>query len=120
MKTRKEMKEEFKQMKYKIGVFQIRNKRNGKVFIGSSLDLTAIWYAQKLQLDVGMHESSGLQEDWRKYGPENFVYEIIEEIKQDEEKPAQTEKELKVLEALILEEKQPYEEKGYNRRKTKM
>ena len=75
MKTRRELKEEYKAMKFAMGVFQIRNKMNGKIFIGSSLDLKAIWYAQKLQLDMGIHPNSGLQDDWKVFGPENFSYE---------------------------------------------
>jgi len=75
MKTRKELKEEFKQIKYKMGVFQIRNTVTGKIYIGSSLDLKAIWHAQKLQLDMGMHQNSDLQKDWKEYGPESFIYE---------------------------------------------
>jgi len=55
-------------MKFKMGVFQIKNNCNGKIFIGSSLDLTAIWHAQKLQLEMGMHQNSDLQKDWKKYG----------------------------------------------------
>ena len=63
MKTRKELREEYNQMKFRMGVFQIRNKINGKVFIGSSTDLKAIWYAEKLQLDIGLHSNSELQKE---------------------------------------------------------
>jgi hypothetical protein len=114
MKTRKELKEEYKQMKFKMGVFQIKNKINGKVYIGSSTDLKAIWYAQKLQLDIGMHQNSDLQKEWKAYGAENFVYEILEEIKQSEDKPEDDKKEIKTLEKLIIEELQPYGSKGYH------
>jgi frataxin-like iron-binding protein CyaY len=117
MKTRKELKEEYKQMKYRMGVFQIKNKINGRVFIGSSTDLKAIWYAQKLQLDVGIHQNSDLQKEWKEYGAENFTYEILEEIKQTEDKPTDYGKEVKALEEMIIEELQPYENKGYHRKR---
>ena len=116
MKTRKELKEEYKQMKFKMGVFQIKNNINGKVFIGSSLDLIAIWHAQKLQLDFGIHPNSDLQKDWKEHGEENFSYEIIEEIKHVDDKPIDYSKEIKVLEGMIIGELQPYENKGYNKR----
>jgi frataxin-like iron-binding protein CyaY len=118
MKTRKELKEEYKQMKYRMGVFQIKNKINGKVFIGSSTDLKAIWYAQKLQLDAGMHHNSDLQKEWKEYGAEKFIYELLEEIKQTEDKPADYTKEVKALEEMIIEELQPYEPKGYHKKRT--
>ncbi|MDX9791227.1 MAG: GIY-YIG nuclease family protein, partial [Candidatus Kapabacteria bacterium] len=64
MKTRKELKEQYKQMKYKIGVFCIKNKLNGKVFLGSSTDLVAIWHSTKLQLELNSFPNSELQKDW--------------------------------------------------------
>ena len=114
MKTRKELKEEYKQMKHKMGVFQIKNSVNGKVLIGSSPDLQAIWNRQKLQLDIGMHPNSNLQNDWKEYGPEKFIYEIIEEVKQSEDKSADYKKEIKRLEELYIKELQPFNNKGYN------
>jgi group I intron endonuclease len=116
MKTRKELKEEYKQMKFRMGVFQIKNNINGKIFIGSSLDLKAIWYAQKLQLDMGMHQNSDLQKDWKQYGSENFLYEIIEEIEQRDDSKVDFNKEVKVLEEMMIEELQPFENNGYNKR----
>lgn len=117
MKTRKELKEEYKQIKFKMGVFQIKNRINGKIFIGSSLDLIAIWHAQKLQLNFGMHQNNDLQNDWKKYGEDNFSYEILDEIKQSDDKDINYAKEIKALEDMIIEELQPFEDKGYNRRK---
>jgi len=116
MKTRKELKEEYKQMKFKMGAFQIKNNINGKIFIGSSLDLTAIWHAQRLQLDIGIHPNSELQKDWKEYGAESFSYEILDEIKQVEDKPIDYAKEIKILEEMTIEELQPFENKGYNKR----
>ena len=119
MKTRKELKEEYKQMKFKMGVFQIKNNINGKIFIGSSLDLKAIWYAQKLQLDMGMHQNSELQKDWKEFGSENFSYEILDEINQTEDKPIDYKKEIKTLEDMIIDDLQPFEESGYNKKSKK-
>jgi frataxin-like iron-binding protein CyaY len=119
MKTRKELKEEYKQMKFKMGVFQIKNNINGKIFIGSSLDLKAIWYAQKLQLDMGMHQNSELQKDWKEFGSENFSYEILDEINQTEDKPIDYKKEIKTLEDMIIDDLQPFEKNGYNKKPKK-
>ena len=104
MKTRKELKEEYNQMKFPMGAFQIKNNINGKIFIGSSLDLKAIWHAQKLQLDIGIHPNSKLQKDWKDYGSENFSYEILEEIKNVEEKDINYANEIKILEHFMHEQ----------------
>ena len=116
MKTRKELKEEYKQKKYEMGVFQIKNKVNGKIFISSSIDLQAIWHSQKLQLDFGNHSNYELQDDWKKYGADNFVYEILDEIKQKDDKPQDNAKDVKALEEMIISELQPFDDKGYNKR----
>jgi len=118
MKTRKEIKEEYKQMKFRMGVFQIRNILNGKIFIGSSLDLIAAWHAQKLQLEMGLHANNGLQQDWKENGPKNFIYEILDEIKETEEKPVDYKKEIKTLEVMIIDALQPFGDKGYNLKPT--
>lgn len=117
MKTRKEFKEEYKQMKFKIGVFQIKNNINGKVFIGSSTDLIAIWHANRLQLNCGMHSNSDLQKDWKQFGAENFSYKILEEINQSDDTLVDYNKNLKILEELIIDEFQAFEDKGYHKKK---
>lgn len=116
MKTRKELKEEYKQMKYKMGVYQIKNNINNKILVGSSQDLRAIWHAEKLQLDFGIHSNSELQRDWKKFGPENFQYEILEEIKQTEDSPFDYRKDIRALEEMIVEELQPFDNRGYNKK----
>ena len=117
MKTRKELKEEYKQMKFKMGVFQIKNNINGKVFIGSSLDLVAIWNSLRLQLQMGSHPNSELQSDWKQFGAENFTYEILDEIKHSDDHKGDYQDDIKALEELLLDEIQPYEDRGYNRKK---
>lgn len=117
MKTRKELKEEYKQLKFRMGVFKIVNNTNGKIFIGSSPDLVAAWNSQRFQLNAGLHESEELQKDWKNFGPENFSYEIIEEIKQNDDAETDYRKEIKALEELLIEELQPNGERGYNRPK---
>ncbi len=117
MKTRKELKEEYKQMKYQMGVFQIRNHLNGKVYMGSSLDLTASWHSQRLQLNFGNHPNDALQKEWKEFGAENFSYEIVEEVKEVDGKEINYAKEVKILLEMLIEELQPFDEKGYHKKK---
>lgn len=117
MKTKKELKEEYKQMKFRMGVFQIRNTVNNKIFIESSADLVAIWNRQRVQLNFGNHHNTALQADWKELGEEKFVYEILGEIEQPETGNTDFRKEIKALEELFIEELQPFDEKGYNKRK---
>jgi hypothetical protein len=98
-----------------MGVFQIKNLKNGKIFIGSSLDLKAFWNAQKWQLDFGMHRNALLQADWKEFGADQFIYEILGLVEYSDDAAVDYKKEVKVLEELYMEELQPFEDKGYNK-----
>lgn len=115
-KSRKELKEEYRNLKFDRGVFQIRNKVNGKILVGSSMDLKAFWNAQKWQLDFGMHRNARLQADWKEFGAEAFSYEILGLMEEQDEAGVDYKKELKLMEELYIDELQPFDEKGYNQR----
>jgi len=115
MKTRKELKEEYKQLKFRIGVFQIRNLDNGKVYVDSSTNLNAIFNRHRLQLNFGNHPNEALQADWKLLGEDHFVFEVLGEVEQKDGANIDYARELKLLEQLWLEELKPYQEKGYNR-----
>lgn len=119
MKTNKELKEEYKQMKFPMGVFQIRNVKNGKVFIDSSTNMNAKWNRHKVQLGVGNNWMTELQSDWKEFGEENFVFEVLSELEEKEGGDADYKKELAVLEEMILDDRKPYGKNGYNKEKVK-
>ena len=65
----------------KNGVYQIRNVKNGKIYIGSVAELRGFdhrWRTHCLSLDKGNHHSVYLQRAWKKYGADVFVFEILE------------------------------------------
>jgi len=117
MKSKKELKDGYKEKKFKMGVFQIRNIINNKIYIDSSTDLVAIWNRHKYQLYNGLHLNITLQKEWTEFGQENFIYEILSEIKQDETRTIDYRKEVKQFEAMFIEELQPFDESGYNIRR---
>ncbi len=97
MKSQKQIKEEYKFKKFKIGVFQIRNTVNGKVYASSSLNLDAIWNRNKMDLNFGNHRNSALQNEWKQFGAGNFTYEILAEVVQKDEDKVDYNKEVKTL-----------------------
>lgn len=115
MKTRKELTSEYKQLKFKMGVFQIRNLINEKILVESSKNLDAIWNRHRAQLDFGSHPSKELQKDWKILGEGSFRFEILSEIEHREGVNIDYDKELKLLESMYLEELKPFGEKGYNK-----
>ena len=104
MNVRKKLKEEYKHKKNRMGVFQIWNTVNGKIYIGSSLNLDAIWNRYKMELNFGNHRNSALQSEWKQFGEANFKYEILSEVVQKDEDRIDYNKEVKTLEGMFITE----------------
>lgn len=119
MKSKKEIKDKYKEMKFKIGVFQLRNIDNHKIYVESSTDLVAIWNRHRFQLKNGLHPNIYLQKEWSEFGEKKFIFEILSEIKQDDAKTTDYRKEVKQLETMFIEELQPFDDNGYNIKKGK-
>jgi hypothetical protein len=115
MKSKKELKDEYKMRKFKMGVFQIRNTINEKVFIDGSLDLDAIWNRTRMELNFGSHGNSELQKEWKEFGVDNFKYEILSEIEQNDEIKIDYNREVKKLTEMFIDELKPFADKGYNK-----
>ncbi len=113
--NKKDLKREYKQTLRPMGVFQIRNTTNEKVFVGSTMNLDGIFNRHEFQLKTGVHPNKILQADWNEVGAENFAFEVLEEISPRENLDYQSE--LEFLEDLWLEKLEPYGDKGYNERK---
>ncbi len=58
------------------GVYKITNKINNKVYIGESLDIRRRWKEHIEDLNNNQHHSYKLQEDWNKYGEDNFEFSL--------------------------------------------
>ncbi|MCB9323894.1 MAG: GIY-YIG nuclease family protein [Lewinellaceae bacterium] len=104
MKTKKELKEGYKQMKIPMGVFQIKNMINNKVLIDHSIDMESKWNRHKMELKFGNHRIRSFQKDWNEYGGENFVFEVLSELKKSEEENVNYNNELKTLHNMVIEE----------------
>lgn len=113
MKTRKEIKIEYKEQKFELGVFEIRNKIENKIFIDSSNNIPAKFNRHKFQLNAGLHPNKEMQADWNKYGEINFEFNVIEEIEQKDEIRNYSKK-LKELEKKYVTEAESKAIKIYN------
>ena len=63
-----------------MGVFQIRNITNDKVFIDSSNNIPGKINRHKFALNAGQHASKSLQADWNELGESAFDFETIEPL----------------------------------------
>lgn len=110
---RKELIEQYKEIKTYMGIFQIKNNVNGKIFIDSCPNLKNRWFTLKWHLEMGRHPNSELQKDWNELGPEAFIYEVLEQKEAD--KVDDIRWELKKMKKKWLEKLQPYGDRGYNK-----
>jgi hypothetical protein len=92
----------------------VKNVANGKVLLGSSLNLEGPLNSHKFMLSIGRHRNKALQKDWDEYGPEKFVFEVLEVVKVADDPSFDVSDELTLLEQIWLEKLQPFGERGYN------
>jgi len=85
MDKRKELKEKYKMMKPDMGVFIIKSNLNNKCYIEGAKDLKSKINRAKFQLEFGNFPNKELQQEWKKYGENNFSVEILEILKYDED-----------------------------------
>ncbi|ABO50363.1 LuxR family transcriptional regulator [Desulforamulus reducens MI-1] len=114
MDRRKELKQQYKQMKTEGGVYQIKNTKNQKVLVIATPNLKTM-IGRKVELRGGGHKNKQLQEDWNTFGEEAFVFEVLEVLEEKEEGFFDKADELKKLEKKWLEKLQPFGEHGYNK-----
>lgn len=65
-------------MSENMGIYKITNTKNGKFYIGSSVDLKKRRRDHFRELKNGIHCNERLQHSFNKYGKENFKFEIIQ------------------------------------------
>lgn len=114
MQRRKEINREYKERVKPSGVFQIKNLANGKVLLGSSLNLEGPLNKHRFMLKINAHPNQELQKDWNELGPDSFTFEILETIPIKDHPNFNLKDELTLLEEIWLEKLQPFGERGYN------
>jgi group I intron endonuclease len=67
------------------GIYRIRNTINGRVYVGSAVNLADRWRLHRRQLDRGTHHCPPLQRAWVKYGEIAFIFEFIEAVERNKE-----------------------------------
>lgn len=60
------------------GVYQIKCKSNGKIYIGSALDIRVRCEQHRRSLRRGDHSNHHLQAAWKKFGEGDFEYTVLE------------------------------------------
>jgi hypothetical protein len=102
---KKELQEQYKQMKSDMCIFAIRNKENGKCWLATSQNLKGAINSALFKLNFGNFPVRDLQREWKALGANRFSVDILETLKygKDETKTDYSE-ELAIL-RMIWEER---------------
>jgi hypothetical protein len=110
----KTLREEYKLREAVAGIFRVVNNVTGTVFLGSALNLQGPLSRIEFELKMGSFKNRRLQEDYQRYGGENFTFEVVETIEPSPDPGFNAERELERLEetyAAALDRDNTYNEK---------
>ncbi|MHC5280258.1 GIY-YIG nuclease family protein [Listeria kieliensis] len=112
-KRKKELLQQYKEMKTYYGVIQLKNDQNGKIFIDTVPNLKNRWSYYVMSLDSNRHPNKQLQEEWNAFGKEHFNYQVLFEKPNTDVTDMKFE--LKQLKKKWLEKLQPFGQQGYHK-----
>jgi hypothetical protein len=98
MMDRKQAIKDYKETPRAMGIFRVRNKTEGKSFVGASTDVAAMLNRQRAQLGMGAHGCRELQQDWDSRGADAFDFEILDTLEKAVNGAGGIETELRLLE----------------------
>lgn len=114
MTNRADLKRMYKETRPDMGIYQIRNTENGKIYVGTSQNLEATRTSRMFQLRMGSAVfSRELQGDLNHFGAASFEFSVLG-ILDKEEARTSPERSLTKLKLKWLEKLQPFGERGYN------
>jgi hypothetical protein len=118
MNRKKELKQQYKEIKIEAGVFKIKNTKNDKIFIGSTRNLKTL-NGTRFSLENGAFTNKMLQKEWSEFGKDAFEMEVLEILKEKDDPYYNEKEELEKLEEKWLSQLQPFGERGYHHEKTR-
>ncbi|WP_052702786.1 GIY-YIG nuclease family protein [Paenibacillus beijingensis] len=75
---RKMLVAQYQEQEREMGVYRIVNRKNGRSFIDSTLNMKGAWQRDRFMLDMGGHPNKELQQEWKATGGEGFEFELLE------------------------------------------
>jgi hypothetical protein len=114
--NRKEAIKEYKSSLRPMGIVQVRNAKNGRVYLGASANTPGTINGIRFQLKTGsFFPNAELAREWKEMGEESFVIEVLDVLAPIDDDPARDYREdLKALEAIWMEKLKPFGTRGYH------
>lgn len=105
-KRRKELLLQWKNRRPEMGIISIRCKATGEIFADISKDTAVAFNSHRFQLSANLHRNNRLQELWKQYGEDGFIYSVEKVLKYENPDDDQTEKLTAMLESFLSEHPQ--------------
>lgn len=80
MNRRKELQEQYKEIKVQSGIYEVRNIPEQKVWVTSTSNLRTV-NGLLFSLDMGSFVHRELQADWKRLGKDQFEVNVLEVLK---------------------------------------
>lgn len=104
MSTKKELKQQYKELKTPMGVMMIKNNVSNNFFIDINKDVKSYINRHRFQLKMGVHRLKDMQNEWNQYGEEAFSFEVLELLPYDEkEERTDYMEELEIMKIIWIE-----------------
>ncbi len=109
MKTKAELKKQYKDTPIPMGVFLVRNTKTNGFIIGASRNLVGSLNLHKAVLKMGksndlLLKNPKVMEDYRSQGADTFEFTVLDTLKPKDEQGWDPGEDLKALEKIWLEE----------------
>ena len=113
--NRKKIIKEYKDSIRPMGIVQVRNIRNNRIYLTASANTAGTINSIRFQLKMGNFlPSPALAHEWKEMGELSFVIEVTDELKPVDDPAYDYKDDLKALEAMWLEKLKPFGERGYH------
>lgn len=99
---KKKYREDFENKKTSMGILIIKNIESGKIFPKATLNAEAWINKSKFVLRLGQFENAELQADWNTLGEDQFTFEILDRLEEDDSPFYDYKKELSKLEEACI------------------
>jgi hypothetical protein len=84
VRTRAELKRQYKEAHPPMGVYAIRNLATGRCYVQASMNVHAAMNRDRFELGFKGHRNPALQRDWLAHGADHFRFEVLDLLKKRE------------------------------------
>ncbi len=91
---------DYKQAFPRMGVYAVRNPQTRHAWLGASRDVDGVLNRIRFELRQRSHRNQSLMREWLQFGPDAFVFEVLDRVKPRDDPAFDYEAELQQLLAL--------------------